>query len=214
MHQIRYFSRDRVLLLSSNRSKKKRLEIQSPLYTFRQGDTLPRLPRANEVPCFPQLTRGEKEERKKKKKAESGFTVKWECLVLSGAGGAPIPPCVLQLGRPNEISDSNINSSGSLKRTMRGNWLSKESHYGSSCGIGRPCLQRLLGTEGWNSTPHQLALGPSSWDGYFFHSFFSFYLLWFPGTKNKTKILLEPEWLLLPCMCCGVEGGGQRGLID
>lgn len=57
-------------------------------------------------------------------------------------------PSVVQLGRLNEISDSNINSSASLMRTMRGNCFSKERHYGSSCGIGLPCLQRLLGTEG------------------------------------------------------------------
>lgn len=44
------------------------------------------------------------------------------------------PSVVLQLAELNEISDSNINSSTSLMRTMRSNRFSKERHYGLLCG--------------------------------------------------------------------------------
>lgn len=47
------------------------------------------------------------------------------CMVEYGLCGHT-GPSVLQLGQLNEISDSNINSSGTLMRTMRGNCLTKE----------------------------------------------------------------------------------------
>lgn len=51
-----------------------------------------------------------------------------ECGIRSQAGSS-----VVQLAQPNEISDSNINSSASLMRTMRGNCFRKKGHYGSLC---------------------------------------------------------------------------------
>lgn len=47
------------------------------------------------------------------------------CMVECGLCGHT-GPSVLQLGQLNEISDSNINSSGTLMRTMRGNCFTKE----------------------------------------------------------------------------------------
>lgn len=47
------------------------------------------------------------------------------CMLECGLCGHT-GPSVLQLDQLNEISDSNINSSGTLMRTMRGNCLTKE----------------------------------------------------------------------------------------
>lgn len=63
-------------------------------------------------------------------------------------------PSVVQLGRLNEISDSNINSSASLMRTMRGNCFSKERHYGSSCGDRAALFTKVIGHRGLETVHH------------------------------------------------------------
>lgn len=87
-------------------------------------------------------------------------------------------------------------------------------------GIGRPCLQRLLGTEGLKqyTTPastflcsaklSSLTLGAASRD---------FLSLWFSGTKTQKKnVLLESGGLIFKCVhvCELVKRKGHRGLID
>lgn len=63
-------------------------------------------------------------------------------------------PSVVQLGQLNEISDSNINSSASLMRTMRGNRFSKERHYGSSCGDRRALFTKVIEHRGLETVHH------------------------------------------------------------
>lgn len=63
-------------------------------------------------------------------------------------------PSVVQLGRLNEISDSNINSSASLMRTMRGNCFSKERHYGSSWGDRAALFTKVIGHRGLETVHH------------------------------------------------------------
>ncbi len=87
-------------------------------------------------------------------------------------------------------------------------------------GIGRPCLQRLLGTEGLKqyTTPastllcsarlSSLTLGAASLD---------FLSLWLSGAKTQKKnVLLESGGLIFKCVhvCEWVKRGGHRGLID
>lgn len=72
-----------------------------------------------------------------------------ECGIRSQTG-----PSVVQLGWLNEISESNINSSASLMRTMRGNCFSKERHYGSLCGDRMALFTKVIGHRGLETVHH------------------------------------------------------------
>lgn len=106
-----------------------------------------------------------------------------------------------------------------------GQWgatASVKRHIMAPCvGIGRPCLQRLLGTEGLkqyttaastllcSARLSSLTLRAASQD--FFLS------LWFSGTKTEKKnVLLESGGLIFKCVhvCEWVKRRGHRGLID
>lgn len=72
-----------------------------------------------------------------------------ECDIRSQTG-----PSVVQLGWLNEISDSNINSSASLMRTMRGNCFSKERHYGSLCRDRAALFTKVIEHRGLETVHH------------------------------------------------------------
>lgn len=138
-----------------------------------------------------------------------------ECGISSWAGSS-----VVQLAWLNEISDSNINSSASLMRTMRANYLSKERHYGSLCeGEGQPCLQRLPGRESLKqyTTPASTLLCYTRlsypWGGL---SALLLYL-WFCGTKSRRqksvpKTIVQYFKRMHPCEW--FIRSAHRGLID
>lgn len=77
-----------------------------------------------------------------------------ECVLCERDIRSQAGPSVVQLGWLNEISDSNINSSASLMRTMRGNCFSKERHYGSPCGDRGTLFTKVIGHRGLETVHH------------------------------------------------------------
>lgn len=140
------------------------------------------------------------------------FGVQSACLFERGIR-SQTGPSVVQLGWLNEISGSNINSSASLMRTMRGNCFSKERHYiAPHVGIGPPCLQRLLGTEGLkqytipastllcSARLSSLTLRPASQEFFFFISL----IFWNKDPKEKcTSGIRRPNFQMCACVCVG-----------
>lgn len=81
------------------------------------------------------------------------FGVQCACLCDCGIK-SQTGPSVVQLGWLNEISDSNINSSASLMRTMGGNCFSKEGHYGSLCRDRTALFTKVIGHTGFETVHH------------------------------------------------------------
>ena len=148
------------------------------------------------------------------------FGVQRECVCLCERGiRSQTGPSVVQLGWLNEISDSNINSSASLMRTMRGNRFSKERHYGSSCGDRAALFTKVIGHRGLETVHHttastllcsatliSLTLGAA------FLRLFFFFLYLFDFQEQRPKwekfYFWNPEaYFLNVCMCVnGLKG--------
>ena len=145
------------------------------------------------------------------------FGVQRECVCLCERGiRSQTGPSVVQLGWLNEISDSNINSSASLMRTMRGNRFSKERHYGSSCGDRAALFTKVIGHRGLETVHHttastllcsatliSLTLGAA-----FLRLFFFFFIsLIFrnkdPNERNFTSGIRRPTFEMCACVWMG-----------
>lgn len=110
-----------------------------------------------------------------------------ECGIRSQTG-----PSVVQLGRLNEISGSNINSSASLMRTMRGNCLSKERHYGSACRDRAALFTKVIGHRGLETVHHTslhfaLLFSAPSPSGQLLWTFYLFDFFFFLEQRSKKE---------------------------
>lgn len=124
-------------------------------------------------------------------------------------------PSVLQLGQLNEISESNINSSGTLMRTMRGNCLTKE-------GImvlvwDRAALfTKVIGQRVFETVHHIKSLCSATLSSPALRATLDFFYHFdFQQQGHKENIHVESVLLVLNVHVCEwVKRLGHRGLID